>query len=203
LVEDRLFATLDPRARRVGLGEEMTAVLTDTVGFIRKLPHHLVAPFRSTLEEATEADLVLHVVDAAHGRWDEHLRVGEEVLDSLDVERERVLVVLNKSDLLPDGRGPLLADGRGAVIVSAVTGSGVDQLLARIRSEVVSARGVSILRVPLAEAEMVERAVKLPHQLARRFRSQVLEVAVRADGESLTALGLAEFRVEAWARGGD
>jgi GTP-binding protein HflX len=73
VVEDRLFATLDPRTRRVALGEEVTAVLTDTVGFIRKLPHDLVAPFRSTLEEATDADLVLHVVDATHPAWEEHL----------------------------------------------------------------------------------------------------------------------------------
>ncbi len=101
LVEDRLFATLDPRARRVGLGEDVTVVLTDTVGFIRKLPHDLVAPFRSTLEEATVADLVLHVVDASHPTWEEHLVVGEEVLESLGVERERTLVVLNKIDLLP------------------------------------------------------------------------------------------------------
>ena len=71
----------------MSLGEDVVAVMTDTVGFIRKLPHHLVAPFRSTLEEKADADIVLHVVDVAHANWEEHLHVGDEVLTDLGVER--------------------------------------------------------------------------------------------------------------------
>ena len=202
VVEDRLFATLDPRARRVALGEEVTAVLTDTVGFIRKLPHDLVAPFRSTLEEATNADLVLHVVDAMHPTWEEHLRVGKEVLDGIEVERDRTLVVRNKIDLrgsAADGRG-----GRrlGSVAVSALTGEGIDELRSVIRRALLTAPGVAILRVPLAEAELVQRAVAMPHQLAQRFEDGTVELAMRVDPRFLAEAGLDDYRVSTWKGGG-
>jgi GTP-binding protein HflX len=203
VVEDRLFATLDPRARRVALGEEVTAVLTDTVGFIRKLPHDLVAPFRSTLEEAIDADLVLHVVDATHPAADEHLRVGQEVLDGLEVERDRTLVVRNKIDLL----GPR-ANGAGrksfrSVAVSALTGEGIGELRSVVRRALLTAPGVAILRVPLEEAELVRRAVAMPHQLARRFEDGTVELALRADPRFLVDAGLDGYRVNTWRGGGD
>ena len=147
LVEDRLFATLDLRLRRVSLGEEVTAILSDTVGFIRRLPHHLMASFRSTLEEATWADLVLHVVDAAHPQWEEHLRVGDEVLKGLDVDRDRVLVLLNKADLVADDRRFSPPDGRPGAWASAVTGEGVPELQRRLRHELLSAPDVAVVRV--------------------------------------------------------
>jgi GTP-binding protein HflX len=198
LVEDRLFATLDPRTRRVVLGDGVVAVLTDTVGFIRKLPHHLVAPFHSTLEEAIEADLVLHVVDVAHPSWEEHLRVGEEVLESLEVERDRTLVVLNKIDLLPPRQPARLPAGRRSVAVSATTGGGLEELRRLARAEMLSAPGVTILRVPLDQTEAVQRAVRLPHQLAQRFDADTLELAMRVDGKQVSAAGLDPFRVDAW-----
>jgi len=197
-VEDRLFATLDPRTRRISLGEGVAAVLTDTVGFIRKLPHDLVAPFRSTLEEASEADLVLHVVDSAHPSWAEHLRVGDEVLEGLGVEQEKVAVVLNKIDLLEPGSTLRLPNGRSGVQVSARTGDGLLELVDVLRQRLLSAAGVSILRVPLQEARQVERVIALPHQVARRFRESVVEVAVRVDGRRLAEAGLDGFRVDAW-----
>ncbi len=203
LVEDRLFATLDPRARRVALGEEITAVLTDTVGFIRKLPHDLVAPFRSTLEEAVVADLVLHVVDASHPAWEEHLRIGHEVLDGLDVERDRVLVVRNKIDLVGGVHRIAGLGFGGTVSVSAVTGKGVNDLKAVIRRRVLSNPDVAILRVPLEEAEMVRRAVGLPHQVARRFDEETLELAMRVDSKSLQKAGLVPYQVDRWGENGD
>jgi GTP-binding protein HflX len=204
LVEDRLFATLDPRARRVGLGEDVTVVLTDTVGFIRKLPHDLVAPFRSTLEEAAAADLVLHVVDSVHPSWEEHLQVGDEVLEDLGVEQERILVVLNKIDLGQPGRPRAGLRNIGLAAVSAATGAGIEELRDAIRMALLSAPDVAILRVPLDEAEMVRRAVDLPHQLARRFEENSVQLAMRADRRSLSECGLERFRVHHWeAAGGD
>jgi GTP-binding protein HflX len=201
LVEDRLFATLDPRARKAALGEEVSAVLTDTVGFIRKLPHDLVAPFRSTLEEATDADLVLHVVDATHPAWEEQLRVGEEVLEGLGVDRDRALVVLNKVDLIGSARA--IGGGRriGSVAVSALTGEGIAELRRVIRRAVLSAPGISILRVPLAEADSVRRAVALPHQLAQRFDDNAVELAMRVHVNSLIESDLDQFRIGAWPDG--
>jgi GTP-binding protein HflX len=199
LVEDRLFATLDPRARRVSLGEDVTAVLTDTVGFIRKLPHDLVAPFRSTLEEAIVADLVVHVVDVAHPAWEEHLRVGDEVLEGLGVERERVLVVLNKIDLLNRSHQRMRVPRGGSVAVSAVTGEGVAEFKTAVRTMLLSAPDVAIVRVPLEEAELVQRAVSLPHQLARRFRDESVDLAMRIDPLLLVEAGLDGYRIPDWS----
>src|SRR5690606_6474409 len=99
-VEDRLFATLDATTREVDLGEGYHALVTDTVGFIRKLPHHLVASFRATLEEAESADLLLHVIDASHPGWEEQKEVVEEVLADLNLDDHPVLLVFNKTDRL-------------------------------------------------------------------------------------------------------
>lgn len=122
-VEDRVFATLDSKLRRGALLNGEVVVFADTVGFIRKLPHHLVASFRGTLEEVAEADLVLHVIDRSHPAWQEQLRVGNEVLKELGVEEGRILEVFNKSDrLAPD------LPRNGGVWVSARTGEGIDGL---------------------------------------------------------------------------
>jgi GTP-binding protein HflX len=99
-VEDRLFATLDPLTREVELGENNQVMLTDTVGFIRKLPHHLVASFRATLEEVRDADVLLHVIDASHPQWEEQRHVVNGVLDELGVQEKPVLHVFNKIDRL-------------------------------------------------------------------------------------------------------
>ncbi|MDX1501926.1 MAG: GTPase HflX [Thermoanaerobaculia bacterium] len=134
-VEDRLFATLDSKLRQGALdGAGSTVVFADTVGFIRKLPHHLVASFRSTLGEIARGDLVLHVIDRSHPQWQEQMEVGREVLQELGVEPADVITVFNKIDVLgnggpPDGGG-LSADG--AVRVSARTGRGVEELKGEI-----------------------------------------------------------------------
>ncbi len=101
-VEDRLFATLDPLTREVDLGENSRVLVTDTVGFIRKLPHHLVASFRATLEETRDADLLLHVVDASHPLWEEQRMVVDQVLLELGLAEQPVLLVFNKIDLLSE-----------------------------------------------------------------------------------------------------
>ncbi len=130
LVEDRLFATLDPTVRRLRLPEGLTVLLGDTVGFIHKLPHQLVEAFKSTLEQVRTADVLLHVVDASHPTWREQVRVTEEVLAEIGAGEVPAIAVMNKADLLRAGRRP--AAGRGAVWVSARTGTGLPALLARI-----------------------------------------------------------------------
>ncbi|HEX7581107.1 MAG TPA: GTPase, partial [Thermoanaerobaculia bacterium] len=121
--EDRLFATLDPRhARLLGVGGR-AIVTADTVGFLRKLPHSLVASFRSTLKEVEEADLVVHVVDASSLQADSQRRVAEEVLAEMGVGQDRILLVYNKVD-----RPHSAALDRDGIPVSAVTGDGLDRL---------------------------------------------------------------------------
>ena len=126
--DDKLFATLDSRLRKGSLGGPTTAIFVDTVGFIRKLPHHLVASFRSTLEEINQADLVLHVVDRNHPQWREQMEVGEEVLADLGVDMSRVLPVFNKMDRCGAKTGAV----NGGLAVSAQTGDGVEELKAHL-----------------------------------------------------------------------
>src|SRR6185436_1065351 len=123
-VEDRLFATLDPLTREVPLGENSKALVTDTVGFIRKLPHRLVASFRATLEEAREADLLLHVIDASHPMWEEQREVVDGVLEELELLQQPTLLVFNKADLLEEQallalQERLASEGQEAVFISA------------------------------------------------------------------------------------
>lgn len=135
--EDRLFATLDSRLRRGALdGERWPVLFADTVGFIRKLPHHLVASFRSTLDEVVEADLVVHLVDRSHALWEDQRRVAEEVLENLGVEPDRVLTVFNKCDRLDpsEPREP------GVPHVSAATGEGLERLRQAIGERLLALR---------------------------------------------------------------
>ena len=124
--EDKLFATLDSKLRKGFLGGP--AIFVDTVGFIRKLPHHLVASFRSTLEEIVHANLVLHVVDRSHPQWREQMDVGEEVLRDLGVDMSRVVPVFNKIDRCRGEAGAV----SGGLAVSAKTGDGIDALKANL-----------------------------------------------------------------------
>lgn len=141
-VEDRLFATLDAATRLVEVGHGYQALMTDTVGFIRKLPHHLVASFRSTLEEAREADLLLHVVDVSHPDWEEQKRVVEEVLGDLELDGAPTLLVYSKADRLTHEEETILKerslalDPTPAVWVSALTDGGLEPLVESIRARV-------------------------------------------------------------------
>ena len=146
VAEDMLFATLDPTTRRVRLHEGQTVIVSDTVGFIHKLPHQLIDAFQATLEEVTRADVLLEVVDLADRHAVEHRRTVQTVLDELGAGHKPRVVVLNKADLVEDGRdgppevlGPLVPDrsvpggvlgrnDRFAVRASALSGTGIDEL---------------------------------------------------------------------------
>ena len=132
-VEDRLFATLDATTRQMVSPERQVVLLTDTVGFIRKLPHHLVASFRSTLTEATEADLLLHVVDAGDPDRERQIRAVEGVLEELLDEPRPTLMIYNQCDRLEeDAIAGLKARDSESFVVSAVTGAGLDELRAHL-----------------------------------------------------------------------
>ncbi len=120
LAEDKLFATLDTRSRRIRFPREREVVITDTVGFIRDLPKDLFAAFRATFEEAQDADLLLHVIDASDRSLSDHMATTEKVLGELDLAHVPRLLVFNKADLLPEGEAERVAAGRGGVAVSAL-----------------------------------------------------------------------------------
>src|SRR5262249_57239742 len=127
---DRLFVTLDPAARQVERPARRPFILTDTVGFIRKLPHELVAAFRATLEELTEADVLVHVVDAGHPSLEEHMAAVDALLRELEVADRPTVLALNKIDRLDEGQaGAAAAGARDPAAQSAAAGGGVEPLL--------------------------------------------------------------------------
>ncbi len=151
LAEDKLFATLDPRSRKLWLEPESTdgdgdgvvprgreVVITDTVGFIRDLPKDLVAAFRATFEEAADADLILHVVDASDPRFEDHIETTEALLAELELASIPRLMVFNKSDAAPPGVAMALARANGGVAVNTLTPTAVAPLLKRLRYEVLN-----------------------------------------------------------------
>jgi GTP-binding protein HflX len=135
LVEDKLFATLDTRTRRWRFKGGGQALLSDTVGFIRNLPHALVASFKATLEEARQADLLLHVVDASSPEAEPQIRAVNEVLDELGLAGHPTILVLNKADRVPDRSflDILTAHHHNSVAISAAKGEGLDLLEQAVR----------------------------------------------------------------------
>jgi GTP-binding protein HflX len=158
--EDKLFATLDPTSRQVRLGDGQTAIVTDTVGFIHKLPHQLVDAFRATLEEVNRADVLVEVVDAADPHFAEHRLTVQTVLDELGAGDKPRLVAFNKVDLLEaaarngDTPAPAIA---GSVFVSALTGYGMDTLRAETAALLASLWEDVDVAVPYAAGELLAR----------------------------------------------
>jgi len=158
--EDMLFATLDPTSRQVRLGDGQTAVVTDTVGFIHKLPHQLVDAFRATLEEVNRADVLVEVVDAADPRAPEHGAAVQDVLDELGAGDKPRLVALNKMDLVDpsatNADGPARI-GAGSVAISARTGYGLDALRTELASLLASLWVDVDVAVPYSAGELLAR----------------------------------------------
>src|SRR5690606_38618364 len=134
LAEDKLFATLDPTTRRVMLPGGREVLFTDTVGFIQKLPTDLVAAFRATLEETSEADILLHVVDITHPMAEAQMEAVEEILEQIGVADKPIVLAWNKIDLArdPDAIRAEAARLPDAIPISALTGEGIPELLGRI-----------------------------------------------------------------------
>ena len=130
LEEDKLFATLDPTTRTLKLDSGQEILLTDTVGFIRKLPHHLIQAFRSSLEEAKYADMIIHVVDASNPQMDIHMHVVYETLNQLEVGDKPVITLFNKTDRLNEGSDRIFKDFRAekTIAISAKTKMGLDEV---------------------------------------------------------------------------
>jgi GTPase len=159
LAEDKLFATLDPMTRRLHLPTQQDVLLSDTVGFIRKLPHRLVEAFKATLEEVVQADLLLHVVDVSHPRAEDQITAVNAVLDELGARDKPTLMVFNKIDQLDAAHSlrPFVERHPRAVGVSAITKAGFDDLLTNISSVLRPTRPFIELEIPLREAEAIAR----------------------------------------------
>lgn len=184
--EDLLFATLDPTLRRLKLPSGRTAILSDTVGFISDLPHQLVAAFRATLEEVTEADLIVHVRDVHHPDTEAQRRDVQSVLTELGLSAQvehGLVEALNKIDLLdPEARAALLGQARrndGAVPISAATGEGCNALLSIIDERVDGDRRVVDLNVPLTDGAAIAWLYQNGDVVSRRDDEELAHLSVR------------------------
>lgn len=174
LAEDKLFATLDPTTRRLKLPTNQNVLLTDTVGFIRKLPHGLVEAFKATLEEVVQADLLLHVVDVSHPQAAEQIKSVDAVLNEIGAEGKPTLMVFNKIDRL-NGNQPLLTSllerHPHGVAISAETGEGVTALLSELGSQLRPIREFLELAVPHDQPEVIARLHEVGQVIERNYEA--------------------------------
>lgn len=192
-VEDKLFATLDTTTRKFRLRNNQEILLVDTVGFIRKLPHHLVAAFRSTLEEAVFADILLHIVDSSNPAAVEQAETTIQVLEELGASKQPILTVLNKCDL-PESKvisGRLRTQHPRTVQISAVSKEGLDQLEDMVIEELQKARRMLKLRIPQKDYAVVSDVMRVGQIIEKEYVDN--DVLLKVDLPSEWASRLAAF----------
>ena len=187
LAENKLFATLDPTTRQYSLPSGMKLLLTDTVGFIRNLPHHLIKAFRSTLEEAVYADVILIVIDASDEAFDEQLKVTLDLLDELGAGGKPTMFIFNKCDLLNDGdraaqmRNLASSSEASAVFISAVTGEGMDDFSAALEKIASEGRRRVTFRLPYDDGAALNLLHKEGHGVEVRYEDDAVVVSAVTD----------------------
>jgi len=196
VAENKLFATLDPTTRSFVLPNKQRVLLTDTVGFLRKLPHTLIESFKATLEEVSEADLLIHIVDLSHPRVDEQMEAVDAVIKELDAFGKQTLIVFNKIDNLENGAGGSRATSTGkpervdelgsesinreiaetyvkrfpgSVAISARTGEGVNRLVGALENALSSWRLRSRFRIPSDQSALIAEIHRVGHVLELRY----------------------------------
>ncbi|HEY1490152.1 MAG TPA: GTPase HflX [Verrucomicrobiae bacterium] len=180
LAEDKLFATLDPTTRRLRLPTNQNVLLTDTVGFIKKLPHGLVEAFKATLEEVVQADLLVHVVDISHALAAEQIDAVNDVLLEIGAAEKPVLMVFNKVDQLAGGVPPVMREKYPhAVSISAKTGAGIEPLLAELGTQLRPIREFLDLRVPQEKAAVIARIHAVGQVVTSRYGGKNARFKVR------------------------
>jgi len=196
LTANRLFATLDTRTRKWDIPDCPDVLLSDTVGFVRHLPHHLVASFHATLEEVIEADLILHVVDATDPDAAGQIRAVEEVMVSIGAGHVPVIMVLNKIDRLTDTMElqALLNTQSGALPVSARSGAGLAQLAARVSSHFAGGQRRFRISVPMSLGRAMARLNEMARVVESEATAEAMRFLVSVDSRQLT-------RLRAWAEG--
>jgi GTP-binding protein HflX len=190
LVEDRLFATLDSTTRRVYLGYNREILLSDTVGFIRKLPHHLVASFRSTLEEVVDADLLLHVVDVSHPKCREQIAAVNETLQGLGIAEYPTLMAFNKIDRFhdPGMQRHMQAEFPDGIWISAQEDQGLDDLRLAIYDRLEGERTLMDLRIPQSEGKLLSELYRVGEILSTAYEGNDVFLEVKLNHENARRL---------------
>ncbi|MCD5401390.1 GTPase HflX [candidate division NPL-UPA2 bacterium] len=186
-VEDKLFVTLDPATRKVKFPSKQEVLLTDTVGFIRYLPHHLVAAFKATLEEVTEADILIIVLDASHPQWQGQSRVVFQVLRQLQALEKPLVIALNKVDLLQNRfeRQRLQREFPEGVLVSALKKEGLEELMKRLEQSLPGKREVVKLLIPQKEGTLLASIRREGKIFREEYRNSRVYLEVELGKETL------------------
>lgn len=190
LVEDRLFATLDPRTRRLDLPGGEAVLLSDTVGFVRKLPHQLVEAFKSTLEVVAESDLLVHVVDSAAADPDEQIEAVRAVLHEIDASNVPELLVFNKADVVAPAEMRRMVDAHpGSLAISALRAQGIDELLQAVSDRLRASANVVELMVPFERGDVIAAVHREGEVLVEQHEEGATRLRARLD-----QAGAARFR---------
>lgn len=202
--ENLLFATLDSTTRALPLGQGIRAVLSDTVGFIRKLPHGLVASFRSTLAEISEADCIVHLIDAASPTYREQMETVENILNEMGLSDVPVIEVFNKIDVLDDPSVTKWVKEHKpeAVLISAVKGIGIDTLRERMRHVMEQGKVVLDIQLDAANGKLWQEIYRVGEVQSTEAIGDVIHMKVQLDRVDAGRLGLLEQkRPNPWRRG--
>jgi len=180
LAANQLFATLDPTTRQFMLPNHLKVLLTDTVGFIRKLPHTVIESFKATLEEVREADLLIHVVDLSHPNFQEQIQAVNTVIRELDADGKQMLTVFNKIDMvgIPELVEAQVRRTPNSVAISARTGEGLPEMLRELEGQLAAWRLRATYRIPARESALIAEIHRVGHVLELRYEEE--EVIVRA-----------------------
>ena len=184
LVEDRLFATLDPTTRRLSLPGGEPVLMTDTVGFIRQLPHGLIESFKSTLEIAAEADMLVHVVDANAVHPEQQITAVREVLAEIGADQVPEFIVFNKADLLDDWGASLVEDHQGAVAVSALRNEGLEVMMRRLADRMRAITQVTELMVPYDRGDILASIHREGEVVMSELEDGGMRIRARLSGAS-------------------
>jgi len=189
-VEDKLFATLDTTVRQCELPNGQLMLLSDTVGFIRKLPTHLVASFRSTLAEAAEADALIHLVDCTHPSFKEHIQVVRDTLSSLDIEDKTVILVFNKIDQLQDAEyvRDLQIEFPGCICISAIKGLNIVSLLDRLQDIALASGATLLFLLPYHAMKVLPKIYEAGEIVEREDLDEGIRISVHVPAEKKDAL---------------
>lgn len=171
LAEDKLFATLDPTTRQFVLPNKLKVLFTDTVGFIRKLPHTVVESFRATLEELRTADLLVHVVDLGHAQWEHHIAATEAVIRELDAAGKHTLIVFNKIDRVENREAVTAAMSRfpNSVAISAATGENLQEFVDELQNQLSAWRLRQHFRIPQSDSAALAELHRVGHVIDIRY----------------------------------
>jgi len=191
VAENKLFATLDPTTRSFVLPNKQRVLLTDTVGFLRKLPHTLIESFKATLEEVSEADLLIHVVDLSHPRVDDQIQAVDNVIKELDAIGKQTVIVFNKIDKVsnPDLVETYLRRFPGSVAISARTGENVNKLVQALQDALSAWRLRSHFRIPAGESALLAEIHRVGHVLELKYEDNDAIVVAHVPPELAQKLG--------------